>query len=92
MLGPVEADPEYKLIVDSNNMTVEIDNEISKKAGKHGCGLRVMNWSWKIKTSHLIVIESEVYFMFFAFSSLLANSCSCSLSGIYCYPRRRRGY
>ncbi|KAK7111722.1 U4/U6 small nuclear ribonucleoprotein Prp31-like [Littorina saxatilis] len=27
--GPVEADPEYKLIVDANNMTVEIDNEIS---------------------------------------------------------------
>ncbi|KAL8587798.1 U4/U6 small nuclear ribonucleoprotein Prp31 [Nucella lapillus] len=27
--GPVEADPEYKLIVNSNNMTVEIDNEIS---------------------------------------------------------------
>lgn len=29
--GPVEADPEYRLIVDSNNMTVEIDNEISKE-------------------------------------------------------------
>uniref|UniRef100_UPI00358EF388 U4/U6 small nuclear ribonucleoprotein Prp31 n=1 Tax=Myxine glutinosa TaxID=7769 RepID=UPI00358EF388 len=29
VLGPVEADPEYKLIVDSNNMTVEIDNEIN---------------------------------------------------------------
>lgn len=27
--GPVEADPEYRLIVDANNMTVEIDNEIS---------------------------------------------------------------
>nr|KAG5707554.1 hypothetical protein BaRGS_001102 [Batillaria attramentaria] len=27
--GPVEADPEYKLIVDANNMTVEIDNEIN---------------------------------------------------------------
>lgn len=27
--GPVEADPEYKLIVSSNNMTVEIDNEIN---------------------------------------------------------------
>ncbi|PVD38332.1 hypothetical protein C0Q70_00944 [Pomacea canaliculata] len=27
--GPVEADPEYRLIVDANNMTVEIDNEIN---------------------------------------------------------------
>ncbi|KAK0044015.1 U4/U6 small nuclear ribonucleoprotein Prp31 [Biomphalaria pfeifferi] len=27
--GPVEVDPEYKLIVDANNMTVEIDNEIN---------------------------------------------------------------
>lgn len=27
--GPVEADPEYQLIVDSNNILVEIDNEIS---------------------------------------------------------------
>ncbi|KAK6172657.1 hypothetical protein SNE40_016270 [Patella caerulea] len=27
--GPVESDPEYKLIVDANNMTVEIDNEIN---------------------------------------------------------------
>lgn len=30
VLGPVEADPEYQLIVDSNNMVVELDNEISK--------------------------------------------------------------
>ena len=30
MVGPVEADPEYQLIVDSNNIIVEIDNEISK--------------------------------------------------------------
>ncbi|XP_064405916.1 U4/U6 small nuclear ribonucleoprotein Prp31-like isoform X2 [Halichondria panicea] len=27
VVGPVEADPEYQLIVDSNNMAVEIDNE-----------------------------------------------------------------
>ena len=27
--GPVEADPEYKVIVDANNMTVEIDNEVN---------------------------------------------------------------
>ncbi|XP_048248665.1 U4/U6 small nuclear ribonucleoprotein Prp31-like isoform X2 [Haliotis rufescens] len=27
--GPVEANPEYRLIVDANNMTVEIDNEIN---------------------------------------------------------------
>lgn len=26
--GPVEEDPEYKLIVQANNMTVEIDNEM----------------------------------------------------------------
>lgn len=29
VVGPVEADPEYKLIVDANNMTAEIDNEIN---------------------------------------------------------------
>ncbi len=28
--GPVEADPEYNCIVDSNNLVVEIDNEIGK--------------------------------------------------------------
>lgn len=27
--GPVEADPEYRLIVAANNLTVEIDNELS---------------------------------------------------------------
>lgn len=29
VLGPIEADPEYQLIVDSNNMLVEVDNEIN---------------------------------------------------------------
>ncbi|XP_039597520.1 U4/U6 small nuclear ribonucleoprotein Prp31 [Polypterus senegalus] len=29
VLGPVEADPEYRLIVDANNLTVEIDNELN---------------------------------------------------------------
>ncbi|XP_043943491.1 U4/U6 small nuclear ribonucleoprotein Prp31 [Protopterus annectens] len=29
VVGPVEADPEYKLIVDANNLTVEIDNELN---------------------------------------------------------------
>lgn len=33
MIGSVEADPEYQLIVDSNNLIVEIDNEISKYIG-----------------------------------------------------------
>ena len=28
--GPTEADPEYKVIVNANNIIVEIDNEISK--------------------------------------------------------------
>lgn len=28
--GPVEYDPEYQLIVESNNMVVEIDNEICR--------------------------------------------------------------
>lgn len=28
--GPVEYDPEYQLIVQANNLTVEIDNEISE--------------------------------------------------------------
>ncbi len=30
VVGPVEADPEYQLIVESNNLVVEIDNEISE--------------------------------------------------------------
>lgn len=29
IVGPVEQDPEYKLIVDANNITVEVDTEIS---------------------------------------------------------------
>ncbi|ELT98453.1 hypothetical protein CAPTEDRAFT_177631 [Capitella teleta] len=29
VVGPVEADPEYQLIVQANNITVEIDNEIN---------------------------------------------------------------
>lgn len=28
--GPVESDPEYRLIVSANNLTVEIDNELSE--------------------------------------------------------------
>ncbi|XP_028396045.1 U4/U6 small nuclear ribonucleoprotein Prp31-like [Dendronephthya gigantea] len=28
MFGPIETDPEYQLIVEANNLTVEIDNEI----------------------------------------------------------------
>ena len=30
VLGQVEADPEYKLIVEANNVSAEIDNEIGK--------------------------------------------------------------
>ena len=32
VLGPAEADPEYQLIVESNNMLVELDTEISTLA------------------------------------------------------------
>ncbi|OPJ77462.1 hypothetical protein AV530_009473 [Patagioenas fasciata monilis] len=28
VLGPVEAAPEYRVIVDANNLTVEIENEL----------------------------------------------------------------
>lgn len=28
VVGPVEANPEYQVIVESNNLLVEIDNEI----------------------------------------------------------------
>ena len=28
--GPLESDPEYRLIVAANNLTVEIDNELSE--------------------------------------------------------------
>lgn len=30
IVGPVEADSEYQLIVEANNLAVEIDNEIGK--------------------------------------------------------------
>lgn len=30
ILGPVESDPEYLLIVEANNLIVEIDDEICK--------------------------------------------------------------
>lgn len=30
--GPVEADPEYNCIVESNNLVVEIDNEIGRRS------------------------------------------------------------
>lgn len=33
IIGPVEADPEYQLIVEANNMAVKIDNEISNYIG-----------------------------------------------------------
>ena len=39
VIGPVEADPEYQLIVDSNNILVEMDNEISK-----GYKLTILGW------------------------------------------------
>lgn len=29
MFGPVEVDPEYRLIVEANNLTAEIDNEVN---------------------------------------------------------------
>lgn len=31
IVGPVESDPEYQLIVEANNMAVDIDDEIGKK-------------------------------------------------------------
>lgn len=30
VMGPVEAAPEYRVIVDANNLTVEIENELSE--------------------------------------------------------------
>lgn len=30
IIGPVEADPEYQLIVEANNIAADIDNEIGK--------------------------------------------------------------
>ena len=37
LLGPVEADPEYLLIVDANNLAAQVDNELSviHKVGKN---------------------------------------------------------
>lgn len=34
IVGPVEADPEYNCIVESNNLIVEIDNEIGTCSSK----------------------------------------------------------
>lgn len=36
VMGPVEAAPEYRVIVDANNLTVEIENELSEygRAGR----------------------------------------------------------
>lgn len=34
IVGPVEADPEYSCIVESNNLVVEIDNEIGRCSSK----------------------------------------------------------
>lgn len=34
VMGPVEAAPEYRVIVDANNLTVEIENELSECGGK----------------------------------------------------------
>lgn len=31
IVGPVESDPEYQLIVEANNMAVDIDNEIGDR-------------------------------------------------------------
>lgn len=31
IVGPVESDPEYQLIVEANNMAVDIDDEIGKR-------------------------------------------------------------
>ena len=45
MAGPVEMDPEYQLIVEANNLTVEIDNEISK--------LFICNLKTKITVTYL---------------------------------------
>ena len=33
--GPIEAHPEYKLIVDANNMIAKIDDEIGKSCDTH---------------------------------------------------------
>lgn len=30
IIGPVETDPEYQLIVEANNLAVEVDNEIGE--------------------------------------------------------------
>ena len=38
VLGPVEAAPEYRVIVDANNLTVEIENELSEWGGIWGGG------------------------------------------------------
>ena len=39
-MGPVEAAPEYRVIVDANNLTVEIENELSEsQEGQAGTAL-----------------------------------------------------
>ncbi|XP_057244485.1 U4/U6 small nuclear ribonucleoprotein Prp31-like [Malurus melanocephalus] len=38
ILGPVEAAPEYRVIVDANNLTVEIENELSSSCRRRSWG------------------------------------------------------
>ena len=40
VMGPVEAAPEYRVIVDANNLTVEIENELSECGGTD----RTLGW------------------------------------------------
>lgn len=45
IIGPVESDPEYQLIVEANNMAVDIDDEVGVYLT---CSLPLGTFHWKL--------------------------------------------
>lgn len=55
--GPVEYDPEYQLIVQANNLTVEIDNEISMSELYMYYFYQKVCFNWQLDLIHLFLID-----------------------------------
>lgn len=62
IIGPVESDPEYQLIVEANNMAVDIDNEI-------GNSFVQMNSVSKL----ILLISFLIYFLIHTFIFVLCS-------------------
>ena len=66
--GPLEADPEYQLIIEANNLTVEIDNEISKywRSGvtiqlETSWSVVMSNWHQLITVFHVVSVTGTYF-------------------------------